>query len=140
MDCGGSMDNKIHIKLAREKATIALYQYLLIDASNDDLLDYLNNDEELIEEDDISFSKSLIQTAIDNKTQYINLINKYLKKNWSFDRLPKMEQAILLIATEEILESDLPKQIIVNEAINNTKKYCDASSYKYINAVLGNIN
>ena len=50
-----------------------------------------------------------------------------------------MEKAILLIATCELLESELPKKIIINEAVINAKAFCDDDSYKFINGVLGKI-
>ena len=63
-------------------------------------------------------------------------MNTKLKKGWSFDRLNKMEQAILLVATCELLESELDKSIVINEAVINAKQYCDEDSYKFINGVL----
>lgn len=50
-----------------------------------------------------------------------------------------MEKAILMIAACELLESDLPKTIVINEAVLNAKKFCDDDSYKFINGVLGQI-
>ena len=47
-----------------------------------------------------------------------------------------MEQAILLIAICEIMESDLDERIIINEAVINAKAFCDETSYKFINGVL----
>ena len=135
------MDNiKIHRKIAREKAVIGIYQYLLTESSIEDIDLYLKDQHELSEEKDYLFAKQLIINVLDNTNQYINLINKYLKNDWKFDRLPKMEQSILLVATCEILETDLAKEIIVNEAVVLAKKYCDETSYKYINGVLGKIN
>ena len=50
-----------------------------------------------------------------------------------------MEQAILLIATCEVLESELDEKIIINEAVINAKEFCDEDSYKFINGVLHKI-
>ena len=50
-----------------------------------------------------------------------------------------MERAILLIATCELLESELPKTIVINEAVINAKKFCDDDSYKFINGVLSQV-
>ena len=74
-----------------------------------------------------------------NQESYEKLLNKFLKKGWTFDRLGVMERAILLIATCELLESDLPKKIIINEAVINAKEFCDDDSYKFINGVLSQV-
>ena len=69
--------------------------------------------------------------AVDNK----GIINKNLK-DWSFDRLGYIEQAILLLATHEITAGEVQKPVVINEAVEFAKKYCDEDSYKFINGVL----
>ena len=59
-----------------------------------------------------------------------------MRKDWSFDRLSVLEQAILLVSLQEILQNDIPKPVVINEAIKLAKKYCDDDSYKLINGVL----
>lgn len=129
---------KTYRRLAREKATIAIYQNLLVDASLDDLMLFIREEKMIAEsEKTLEFAQSLIATTLNNKDSYINLLNKYLKKGWVFERLGMMEKAILLIATCEMLEFDTPKEVAINEAILNAKKYCDDDAYKLINGVLG---
>ena len=131
---------KTRRQIAREKATIGIYQNLLVESSFEAILRFLKEDKTLVEsEDSMSFSQWLVETTLKNKESYIKVINQYLKKGWSFDRLGVMERAILLIATCELLESELPKTIIINEAIINAKAFCDDDSYKYINGVLSKI-
>lgn len=131
---------KTHRKLAREIATIGVYQNLLVGASLDDIYAFLSENEKLSQsEESMTFAKWLVDTTISHKESYQQLIEKYLKKGWTFERLGVMEKAIMLIATCELLESDLPKTIVINEAVVNAKKFCDDDSYKYINGVLGHI-
>lgn len=79
---------------------------------------------------------SLTIGTIENKDRYIDMINGYLRKDWSFDRLSVLEQSILLISFQEVLENEMPKAVVINEAITLAKKYCDESSYKLINGVI----
>ena len=113
---------KTRRQIAREKATIGVYQNLLVDSSLEDILTFLSE-----------------ETTLQNKESYQTLIEKHLKKGWKFERLSMMEKAILMIAACELLESDLPKTIVINEAVLNAKKFCDDDSYKFINGVLGQI-
>ena len=48
-----------------------------------------------------------------------------------------MNHAILLVAFYDL--SHTPKEIVVNEAVELTKKYGDEEDYKFINGVLSAI-
>ena len=131
---------KTRRQIAREKATIGVYQNLLVDSSLEDILTFLSEEKTLTKsEETMAFSRWLVETTLQNKESYQTLIEKHLKKGWKFERLSMMEKAILMIATCELLESELPKTIVINEAILNANKFCDDDSYKFINGVLGQI-
>ncbi|MCI9040583.1 transcription antitermination factor NusB [Dubosiella newyorkensis] len=74
--------------------------------------------------------------TVEHEKQYIEKIQPLLRKDWSFDRLSLIEQAILLVSAQEILALDTPKPVVINEAITIAKKYCDDDSYKMINGIL----
>jgi len=67
---------------------------------------------------------------------------------WTFDRLGKMEQAILINAyieindelTKQVSSDKKAKQVVINEAVELAKKYGEEDSYKLINGVLDNID
>ena len=127
-------------QVARQKAIICIYQNLIVDASWTDMKNYIKADDQLIEgARAYEFCIQLIENVLKNKDNYIQVIEKQLKKGWSFNRLNKMEAAILLVSTSELLDSDLDKSIVINEAVINAKEYCDEDSYKFINGVLNDI-
>ena len=64
---------------------------------------------------------------------------KYLKKDWTIDRLSKVDQAILLLGVYELLYTDTPSVVAINEAIELSKKYSDEAVTKMINGVLDKI-
>ena len=70
-----------------------------------------------------------------HEDEYIESINLRLK-NWTFERLSYVEQAILLLALVEMDIAADDKAVIIDEAILLAKRYADESSYAYINAVL----
>jgi len=132
--------SKTRRQIAREKATICIYQNLLVQSSFEEMMTYLNEDQTLIEnKESMEFSQWLIKTVLENKESYQDVINKYLKKGWNFDRLGVMEKSILLVATCELLESELPKKIVINEAVINAKQFCDEDAYRLINGVLSRV-
>lgn len=82
---------------------------------------------------------SLTIGTVEHEQEYIDIISKYLRKDWDFDRLSVLEQSILLISLQEILQNDIPKPIVINEATKLAKKFCDDDSYKLINGILDQI-
>ncbi|AMC93330.1 hypothetical protein AOC36_04870 [Erysipelothrix larvae] len=67
---------------------------------------------------------------------YRAVIDDTLKKTWKFERLGLIEQSILLLACAELEFGDVPKTIVVNEAVELAKEFSDEESYKLINGVL----
>ncbi|MCJ1656294.1 transcription antitermination factor NusB [Staphylococcus croceilyticus] len=60
-------------------------------------------------------------------------------KDWSIQRLLKSDRIILRMATFELLHSETPPKVIINEAVELTKQFSDDDHYKFINGVLSNI-
>ncbi len=131
---------KVRKKVIREKAVIAIYQYLMKPNERADVIDNLVNDPSFKnKETEMNESMKLVEKTLDNFRDYQILINKNLKKGWTIKRLSKMELAIMLIAVCEMVNEYTPRNIALNEAIVLAKKYCDDDSFKFINGVLNKI-
>lgn len=90
-------------------------------------------------EDSLAFSRILISGAIENIAQIDEVIKKHLT-NWDFDRLSKVDVAIIRISVYPLLfQRDMPSTIIIDEAIDISKEYGSDESYKFINAILDSI-
>ena len=61
-----------------------------------------------------TFAWKIIQGVAKNKDFLKQVIQKYLKKQWLFDRLDFVDQACLLIATFEILFIKTNNKIVIN--------------------------
>lgn len=58
-------------------------------------------------------------------------------KNWSIERIFKIDLAILRLAIYEIMYMDsIPPKVTVNEAVELAKKYGNDNSYNFVNGVL----
>ena len=55
------------------------------------------------------------------------------------DRLNKVDQAILSLGIYELVYTDTPSVVAINEAIELSKKYSDEAVTKMINGVLDKI-
>ena len=129
---------KVIKKLIREKAVIAVYQYLLTNSTEEEIVNYLNECyKPRMDEREIELCKEIVFNTIERIDEYVPLIEKNLKKSWSIDRLSMMEKAILYVAIYE--RNEVSKEISINQAVELAKKYCDEDAYKFINGVLGAI-
>ena len=69
------------------------------------------------------------------KNSLDEIANKYIE-GWTIDRIDKTGAAILRMGLYELKFTDTPEIVVINEAIELAKKYCDDSVRKIINAVL----
>ncbi len=84
------------------------------------------------------FVENTVKGVLDNQNNINKLANKYLQ-NWTIDRLNKVDQAILSIGIYELIYTKTPSIVVINEAIELSKKYSDLDVVKMINGVLDNI-
>lgn len=120
----------------REVIMKVLYQISLLDEAH---LDY--DIEGLIKEQleiENQFVHDCIYGVLEKKNDIVTMANKYLNK-WTFDRLNKVDQGILSLGIYELLYTDTPSIVAINEAIELSKKYSDEAVTKMINGVMDKI-
>lgn len=115
----------------RELAMTCVYQSLLLKKDIKKVLSDNTNQKEID-----PFLYTITIDMMKHVDFYKDKINSVLKQDWDFSRLSFVNQAILLIACCELDFETASKAIIIDEAINITKKYCDDEDYKLINGVL----
>lgn len=121
---------------ARYKAMTILYQINLYEKNK---INYVVEDvikEQLEIQND--FVNELVYGVINNKKEIEDTANKYLD-NWKLDRLGLTDQAIIEIAIYEIIHTETPNLVCINEAIELAKKYSDEKISKMINGILDKI-
>lgn len=84
------------------------------------------------------FVNELVYGVINNKKELDDIANKYLD-NWNIDRLGLTDQAIIEIAIYEIIHTNTPNLVCINEAIELAKQYSDEKVSKMINGILDKI-
>ena len=109
-----------------------LYQVLLYKKNK---MEY-NIDILLDDKDD--FIKNIVNGVLEKESELEELANKYLN-NWKLDRLGFTDQAIIKMGIYEILYTDTPNRVCINEAIELSKKYSDDSVVGIVNGVLDKV-
>lgn len=83
-----------------------------------------------------AFAEELIHGAISHMEELDSHI-KALAHNWEFDRVAKIDLAILRLAMFEMLHrKDIPPVVSINEAIDLSKLYSSLDAKRFINGVL----
>lgn len=83
-----------------------------------------------------AFAEDLIHGAIHNLDEIDEVIRKYLR-NWDFDRIAKIDLAILRLAIFEMLKrKDIPPIVSINEAIDLSKDFSIPDAKRFINGIL----
>ena len=120
----------------REIAMKVLYQIYIYDS----LKEKYDVKELIKEQIDVQsdFVYELVLGVIQNQKRIVTLANKYLE-NWDIDRLSKPDKAILCIGIYELLYTETPSIVAINEAVELSKKYSDEKVTKMINASLDKI-
>lgn len=84
---------------------------------------------------DLVYFKKLVTGAITS----INILDDHIKPflDRPIEKLNPVELAILRLAAYEFLEClDVPYKVVINEALELSKKYGSEQGYKYVNGVL----
>ena len=120
----------------RVKIMTILYQIFLYDASK---IDYKVEDviKEVMEVDN-EWVNEMVNGVLEHKNDIDKIANKNLKE-WTIDRLGKIDQAILRMGIYELVYTDTPEVVSINEAVELSKEYSDEKVKNMINAVLDKI-
>ena len=136
-------ENKTQKSSQRRQNRVAALQFLYQWELNkpEELLDslriFIENQSE--ERSYYEFSESLILKTIEN----IDMIDSKISdnaNNWKFDRIAKVDLAILRIALCELyFRDDIPPIVSINEAIDLGKSFSSPDSKRFINGILDKI-
>lgn len=125
----------------RRDSRVAAMQYLYAwsinepaNLSEDLLLFFAENCEH--PRDHYAFAEELIQGFILNQGEVDGRIRS-LAHNWEFERIAKIDLAILRLAIYEMVyRKDIPPVVSINEAIDLSKQFSNPDSKRFINGIL----
>lgn len=122
---------------ARKRAVDALYAAELRDGMATELLEETKQQvEDRQNQDEIfSFANELVIGVLSNQLEIDETISS-MAQNWSLDRMPAVDRAILRLAVYEINFADLEPAIAISEAVSLANELSTDESGAFVNGVL----
>ncbi|CAN5202936.1 transcription antitermination factor NusB [soil metagenome] len=84
------------------------------------------------------YAVDLVEGVVAEQARIDELITTYAE-GWTLDRLPGVDRAILRVAIYELLWTDVPDAVVVDEAVELAKALSTDDSPKFVNGLLGRI-
>jgi len=127
-------------KLSRDKTMELLFGMTLSKDTTEEAIEgFVENYEGDIKEIDLTYVKQAL-IGIENNKEAIDAVVSENLHNWKIDRISKVNLSILRLATYELLyDEQVPRPVVINEALEITRRYSDEKSVSFINGVLDKI-
>jgi transcription antitermination protein NusB len=123
---------------ARERALQALYQIDVAAEGIDEALSRFWRSFEPVEREVMALAETLVRGVAEHRRAVDEAIER-VSINWRLDRMAKVDRNVLRLAAYELLRTDVPVKVIINEAIELGKKYGSESTGAFVNGVLDKI-
>lgn len=60
-------------------------------------------------------------------------------QNWKVSRMSVVSRSLLRLATYELIQTDTPPRVVINEAVELAKIYDDTEGFSFVNGVLNRL-
>lgn len=124
---------------AREMLFKALYEVEIQKDITDEHISLFLENNEVTDKDTIEYVKKSVNSINENKDEIEQIIAKNLKKDWTLERISKVNIALLKLAIYEIKYAEIPFKVVINEVVDLAKKYSEETAPSFINGVLASI-
>ena len=124
-------------RVARELVFKLVFEYTFYGVANDDTLELLLVDADLTD-DDKDYISSTYAGVLANVDGLKDTISAHLD-SYTLDRIYRPDLAVLILATYELESKSAPIPVIINEAVELSKKYGTDKSGAFVNGVLAKV-
>jgi len=125
--------------LAREEAFKLLYSLEIQKENLDEQLEMYFENEEIAKNEIKNYIEGVVKGIENNISDIEKKIAENLKKDWKIERISKINLVLLKLAIYEIIYTETPYKVAINEAIELSKKYGDDNSPNFVNGILASV-
>lgn len=124
---------------AREQAFKLLYSLEIQKENLQEQIELYFENEDISDEKTKKYITDVVNGIENNISEIEKKISENLKKDWKLDRISKINLVLLKLAIYEILYTETPYKVAINEVVEIAKKYGDDTSPNFINGILASI-
>ncbi|MBR4800141.1 MAG: transcription antitermination factor NusB [Clostridia bacterium] len=124
-------------RVARESVFKLVFEYTFYGVANEGTLELLLSDADMTEDDKTYISETYVG-VLANEESLKRTIDEHLD-GYTLARIYRPDLAVLLLATYELGAKSAPVPVIINEAVELSKKYGTDKSGAFVNGVLAKI-
>lgn len=119
---------------ARRRALQALYAWQLSDSPIDKVIEQFRNEQDM-EIADLEYFEALVRGVARHAPELDEVLSRYIDRTMA--QVDPIERAVLRIAGFELAHRpDVPYRVVINEAIETTKRFGAEHGHTYVNGVL----
>ena len=89
----------------------------------------------LASEELVAFARELVAGVRHNREEIDGLIAQ-AAANWSLERMASTDRNVLRLGAYELLHTDVPDRVAIDEALELAKRYGSAQSAQFVNGIL----
>lgn len=86
----------------------------------------------------LKFARQLLGNTVTHRETIDSQLSSF-SRNWTLARMSPIDRSILRLAASEILYTDTPKPIVINEAIELAKQFGTKDSPAFVNGILDQV-
>ena len=119
---------------SRRRALQAIYAWQMADAPVERVLDQFRHEQDM-EVADLEYFEALVRGVVANCADLDGALAKFVDREIA--QVDPIERAVLRIAAFELRHRpDVPYRVVINEAIETTKRFGADQGHTYVNGVL----
>ena len=119
---------------ARRRALQAVYAWQLSDSPIERVISQFETEQDM-DVADLEYFEALVRGVAKNAEELDAVLSRYIDR--TMDQVDPIERAVLRIAGFELrFRPDVPYRVVINEAIETTKRFGAEHGHTYVNGVL----
>lgn len=123
-------------RLARRQAVFMLYQH---DVTGLPITEVQQNAERERGRPIDAYTREVVAGVMDNRGLVDVAIDR-AARGWDLERIAPLERNILRVAVHELISrQDIPTAVAIDEAVEMSKRYCQAEATGFVNGILGTV-
>lgn len=123
----------------RELAFKLLYSIQVQHDNSEEQIELFIENNEIENNEAKNFINNIINGIKEKENEIIKIISENLRAEWNIERISKVNLSLLELSIYEILYTETPYKVAINEAVELAKKYGEENSPQFINGVLASV-